>query len=103
MEVASPGQGVNGHPSTMARVPTLDPDAVVRHLVDLLEVTLGATPEDLEAKGSLLSDSKKQDTLGRCTRFASEPQVALYVQKDIASSAVQNGVLNGHVRTGRFF
>ena len=81
MEVVSPG--ANGHAPSSNPVTTIDPNVVIQHLVDLLEVTLGASAEDLESSGSLLSASKQQDTVQRCTRFASESQVALYVQKDV--------------------
>ncbi|KAL6719365.1 dynein heavy chain [Lecanora helva] len=97
MEVASPGQGANGRPPPSPTSPVIDPGLVVRHLVDLLEVTLGASTEDLEAKGSLLSEVKKQDTVQRCTRFASESQVALYVQKSFGFTDLPNGTANGHV------
>ncbi len=81
MEVVSPG--ANGHaPSSSPATTTVDPKLVIRHLVDLLEVTLGASSEDLESPGSLLSASKRHDTVQRCARFASESQVAIYVQKD---------------------
>lgn len=65
--------------------PTIDPVLVVEHLVQVLEVTLGATRKELENVGSLLSASRYPDTIQRCTRFATESQPALYVQKDIAS------------------
>ncbi|KAL8769492.1 MAG: hypothetical protein Q9209_004553 [Squamulea sp. 1 TL-2023] len=81
MEVVT--QGANGHPTASIASAMISPEAVVQHLTDLLEVTLGATPEDLEGPDSLFSTSKKQDTIQRCARFASESQVALYVQKDI--------------------
>ena len=99
MEVASPGQGVNGH-SPQTATSTIDPDVVVRHLVDLLELTLGASTGDLEAKGCLLSDAKRHDTVQRCTRFASESQVVLYVQKDLPSLGGPSGMLNGHESSG---
>ena len=101
MEVVSPGQGVNGHPPSTSGPANINPDLVVRYLVNLLEVILGASIEDLESKGSILSESKRSDTLQRCTRFASESQVALYVQKDAVSPAVPNGRANGHVTSGR--
>lgn len=91
MEVVSPG--ANGHPPLSAVPAAISPHAVVQHLTDLLEVTLGASPEDLESPDSLFSPSKKKDTLQRCTRFASESQVALYVQKDIVEEQ-SNGVDN---------
>lgn len=77
--------GANGHPPSSIPSTTIDPNIVVQHLVDLLEITLGASKDDLEKPGSLLSESKRHDTVQRCTRFASEPQVALYVLKDVVS------------------
>lgn len=101
MEVVSLGQGANGHPPSSSAPAIIDPELVVRYLVDLLEITLGALTEDLENKGSILSESKKSDTVQRCTRFASESQVALYVQKDVLSPDVPHGRANGHVSSGR--
>lgn len=81
MEVVSPG--ANGHSPSSILSTAINPSIVVRYLVDLLGITLGASTEDLENHGSLLSESKRHDTVQRCTRFASEAQVALYVLKDI--------------------
>lgn len=81
MEVVTPG--ANGHPTASIAAAAISPEAVVQHLTDLLEVTLGASSDDLEGPDSLFSTARRQDTLRRCTRFASESQVALYVQKDI--------------------
>ena len=100
MEVVSPGQGANGHPPTTSASAIINPDLIVRYLVDLLEVILGASTDDLESKGSILSESKKSDTVQRCTRFASESQVALYVQKNAISPDVPNGRANGYVSSG---
>ena len=100
MEVVSPGQGANGHPPSSPGPAIINPNLIVRYLVDLLEITLGAATEDLESEGSILSESKKSDTVQRCTRFASESQVALYVQKDVISTDVPNGRANGHVSSG---
>ena len=100
MEVASPGPGANGRPPPSPIPAAIDPVMIVRHLVDLLEVTLGASPGDLEGKGSLLSETKRQDTVQRCTRFASESQVALYVQKSVGAPDLPNGTANGHVPLG---
>ncbi|KAL2166549.1 hypothetical protein VTG60DRAFT_2516 [Thermothelomyces hinnuleus] len=61
----------------------VDPVRVVGHLAALLEAALGATRKELEAPGSLLSKARYADTLQRCTRFAVDTQVALYVQKDL--------------------
>lgn len=100
MEVVSLGQGANGHPPSSSRPGVIDPELVVRYLVDLLEIMLGASTEDLENKGSILSESKKSDTVQRCTRFASESQVALYVQKDVIFPDAPHGRANGHVSSG---
>lgn len=97
MEVVSPGQGVNGHAPATA---TIDPELVIGHLVDLLEITLGASEQDLKSKGSLLSEARRDDTVQRCTRFASESQVALYVQKTVAATDLTNGSANGQPATG---
>ncbi|RMZ70649.1 dynein heavy chain [Pyrenophora seminiperda CCB06] len=62
--------------------PSIDPQIIVDHLGKVLDVSLGASQQDLYAPGSLLSQAKLQDTLQRCTRFASEGQSVLYVVKD---------------------
>lgn len=101
MEVVTPGQGADGHHAPSTPTPAkIDPDLVVRHLVDLLEITLGASLEDLEGKGSILSEARRSDTVQRCTRFASESQVALYVQKTVFNPILPNGALNGHAPLG---
>jgi dynein heavy chain 1 len=42
--------------------------------------------------GSLLHKSRYSETISRCTRFASDTQNVLYIQKDFAnSSAVEPG------------
>ena len=82
--------GANGHAPSSIQSTTIDPEVLVQHLVDLLEITLGASKDDLENTGSLLSESKRQDTIQRCTRFASESQVALYVLKDVISTDQSN-------------
>jgi dynein heavy chain 1 len=93
MDVLSPGapNGVH-HPPPSS---TIDPHIVVEHLIDVLQITLGALRKDLESVGSLLSKSKYSDTLQRCTRFASEFQVAVYAQKDIAAAEQVNGAEDG--------
>ena len=101
MEVITPGQGANGEVGDPPPPATIDSELLIRHLVNLLELTLGASIDDLEGKGSLLSDAKKNDTVQRCLRFASEAQVALYVQKDTISAEASNGMPNGHDRIGR--
>lgn len=88
MEVAAP-ETPNGvsTPDTTALV---DSGAVVQYLTDVLQVTLGALKSELESAGSLLSSARYNDTVQRCTRFASESQVALYVQKDIVAAEETN-------------
>lgn len=71
--------------------PTIDPNVVVEYLASVLGITLGATRKDLECTGSLLSKARYSETVQRCTRFATESQVALYVQKDIAAGDSLNG------------
>ena len=86
-----PPPGTNGGVATAAFA-AVDPVRVVDHLVALLEAALGATRTELEAPGSLLSKTRYPDTLQRCTRFAVDVQVALYVQKDLVSAdATENG------------
>ena len=69
----------------------VDSGAVIQYLTEVLQVTLGAQKSELESAGSLLSESKYNETQQRCTRFASESQVALYVQKDIVPAEETNG------------
>ena len=95
MEIASPG--ANGGPvQSLPPQPGtgIDASVVVDHLIDLLGITLGASLSALESHGSLLSKSKRPDTIQRCQRFASEAQVVLYVQKDLVSIEQTNGVNN---------
>lgn len=65
-------------------LPVVDSALVIEYLASVLEITLGATRKDLESFGSLLSKSRYADTAQRCARFATESQLALYVQKEIA-------------------
>lgn len=94
MEIVSPG--LNGHVPSPDPDGVFDADVIVQHLTDLVEVTLGASTEDLQRQGSILSSSKRHDTVQRCTRFALEPQVALYVQKTVGDTQQING--NHHVQ-----
>jgi dynein heavy chain 1 len=77
-----------------AAFPTIDPNLVVKHLASVLEITLGASRRELENVGSLLSKSKYSETVQRCTRFATESQVALYVQKDISTDDALEGPID---------
>lgn len=76
--------GTNGVASTPFAA--VDPVRVVDHLTVLLQAALGAIRTELEAPGSLLSTARYPDTLQRCTRFALDAQVSLYIQKDLAPS-----------------
>ena len=90
MEVVSPeANGQVPHPNHST---SIDPNLVVDYLVEVLGITLGASLEDLENAGSLLSRSRKSETIQRCTRFALESQVVLYVQKEFAPAAETNGI-----------
>ncbi|OQE44831.1 hypothetical protein PENCOP_c002G07590 [Penicillium coprophilum] len=89
MEVAS--SGVPNGASTPETAALVDSGAVIQYLTEVLQVTLGAQRSELESAGSLLSESKYNETLQRCTRFALEAQVALYVQKDIVTVEETNG------------
>lgn len=81
--VSSPGQA------------SVDPGAVVQYLTEVLQVTLGALKTELESAGSLLSSGRYNDTVQRCMRFATETQVALYVQKDLVASEESNAAEDG--------
>lgn len=90
--VASPGPTSPKPNGTDAFV--IDPLIVVEYLASVLEITLGATRKELENHGSLLSPDSRSHTVQRCSRFASENQVALYVTKDIASAGGLDGVID---------
>ncbi|KAK0701769.1 dynein heavy chain, N-terminal region 1-domain-containing protein [Lasiosphaeria miniovina] len=94
-----PGSGTNGNTNGIASTPfaTIDPARVVEHLAVLLEAALGATRDELEAPGSLLSKARYSDTVQRCSRFALDVQVALYIQKDLApTNSLKNGNSDEH-------
>ncbi len=94
--VAAPAsQAPNGVASSP--FPAIDPVLVIEHLAAVLEITLGATRRDLESFGSLLSKARYSDTVQRCTRFATESQVALYVRKDVISEGEDSlqGIADG--------
>lgn len=94
MDAVAPPQSLAPGPNGVASspFPAVDPARIVEHLVVLLEAALGATRHELEAPGSLLSKSRHSETVLRCSRFASESQVALWIQKDLApTSQLENG------------
>ncbi|KAI9851336.1 MAG: hypothetical protein M1838_003977 [Thelocarpon superellum] len=82
--LVSPGaNGAPPAPSSPFPPIGINPSRVVDYLVELLQITLGASRADLEGPGSLLSAARHADTVQRCTRFAAEAQMVLYVQKDV--------------------
>jgi len=83
--VASSGNNsaVSPSASTTSLLPSLNPTLLIDYLTEVLSVTVGATKRELEAPGSLLSDSRYSETLQKCSRFAAEPIVALYASKDL--------------------
>ncbi|KIX04416.1 uncharacterized protein Z518_05284 [Rhinocladiella mackenziei CBS 650.93] len=89
MDVMSPS-APNGAPSPPLLEP-VDPLLVLEHIANLIETTLGAARRELEAVGSLLSKANRAESLDKCARFAAEPQITLYAQKDIREELV-----NGH-------
>ncbi|KAM3424381.1 Dynein heavy chain, cytoplasmic [Cercospora zeina] len=100
-------QGVNGvangtstAPAPSGTTTAVDPQAVVSYLTSVLEVTLGATEEELRGTGSLLHEAVLEDTLSRCLRFAMESQVALYVLKQAGSASSSDDKGNGTLANG---
>ncbi|KAI0484690.1 dynein heavy chain, N-terminal region 1-domain-containing protein [Xylariaceae sp. FL0804] len=86
--VASPlgpqSPGTNGvSPSSFI---SIDPALIVNYLASVVTIALGATRAELESPESLLSERNYSDTIQRCSRFASDAQVALYIQKDVRPS-----------------
>ncbi|GCB22020.1 dynein heavy chain, cytoplasmic [Aspergillus awamori] len=100
MEVAN-AEVSNGVPAP-AQTPLVDSNAVIEYLSEVLRVTLGALRSELESTGSLLSPARYNETVQRCTRFASESQVALYVQKDVVASDEANGTETGEDLSSKY-
>lgn len=88
----APGAANGSIRSPSPTPPTIDPSIIVSHLEKVLDISLGATEQDLYAPGSLLSPTKKEDTLQRCSRFASEGQVALYLVKNRVDESGMDGL-----------
>ena len=94
MDVVASPQTPNQGPNGVANTPfaTIDPRRVVEYLTTQLQVTLGADKRELDAPGSLLSKASYPETVQRCTRFATDTQTALYIQKEPAPvSQLENG------------
>lgn len=89
--------GTNGASSTSFA--SIDPTLIVDYLANVISIALGASRPELEAPGNLLSADSYSDTIQRCSRFATDTQVALYIQKDIKSSGEE--VLDGPVDNGQ--
>ncbi len=87
--------GTSTPATSLEPVDTLD---VLHHIANLIETTLGAARKELEAVGSLLSKASHAETLSKCARFAVDPQITLYAQKDIREELV-----NGHHDTPSLF
>ena len=91
----APNGGMHA-PASPHSATSLDPQVIVDFLSKVLEVNLGASRDDLQDTGSLLSPARLQDTLQRCIRFALEPQTVLYVLKEAVDQAQANGLeVNG--------
>ncbi|QIW99025.1 hypothetical protein AMS68_004543 [Peltaster fructicola] len=80
---------------------SVDAKDVIRYLVSVLEITLGATEAQLKSQGSLLDDPQIEETIARCTRFALETQTAIYVTRerilgDAGGETLHNGDGHGH-------
>ncbi|KAF2754571.1 cytoplasmic dynein-like protein 1 heavy chain 1 [Pseudovirgaria hyperparasitica] len=96
--LASPGVNGIASPTSPAPAPaTIDSQVLLDHLSKVLQITLGASDEELSAAGSLLSPPRVPETLQRCTRFATESNISLYVQKEqVSSNAIRvNGSEDG--------
>jgi dynein heavy chain 1, cytosolic len=79
--LSSEGVVANGVASPSFNI--VDPKVIVDHLASVVSIALGATRAELERPGSLLSSAYYSDTVHRCSRFATDSQVALYIQKNV--------------------
>jgi len=67
-------------------IPPYNPQILLEYLVEVLKVTLGARDREIQSNGSLLSATRKGETLEKCRRFASSSetsQCAIYVIKEV--------------------
>ncbi|KAI0132222.1 dynein heavy chain, N-terminal region 1-domain-containing protein [Xylariales sp. AK1849] len=83
----TPQEPISNGISPSSSLIAIDPNKVVAHLAAIVTIALGASREDLEGDGNLLSPSNHTDTVQRCTRFATDSQVALYIQKEIVPTS----------------
>jgi dynein heavy chain 1, cytosolic len=93
MEGPVVSQGANGIAPT-SPLPTIEPTLLIEYLVELLQITLGSSRKELESPGSFLAKSRYSESVSRCSRFAAESQVALYIAKDAISNEI-NGDAEG--------
>lgn len=100
MEVIAPSQAPSPGPNGVSAAPFTAMDSAVLHdyLRLQLQVTLGATSDELETPGSLFSASSYEDVSRRIARFAVDSQTALYIQKELV---VTDGLENGASESGR--
>lgn len=90
--VAPGADGVAAKAPPVAHPSYSDVTKLVDWLRELLQITLGASPKDLDSPGSLFSDVSYAETVQMCRRFALENQLALYVEKHAALRDGINGV-----------
>ncbi|KAF2672450.1 cytoplasmic dynein-like protein 1 heavy chain 1 [Microthyrium microscopicum] len=82
---------VNGNGVSTQIAQDIDPQILIDHLALLLQVTLGATSEELQHTDSLLGSSRREDTLKACARFAQEAKAtSIYIQKLRRSSSISD-------------
>ncbi|KAH7030898.1 LOW QUALITY PROTEIN: dynein heavy chain, N-terminal region 1-domain-containing protein [Microdochium trichocladiopsis] len=82
---------------------TVDPSLVLDYLASVVGIALGSTREELERPGNLLSPDLHSDTLQRCSRFATDSQVALYIQKEAVVPEDVSDDLDGEVSTSYIY
>jgi dynein heavy chain 1, cytosolic len=91
MDVLAPSTANGVDHGAATSLEPVDPLEVLQHIASLIETTLGAARRELEAVGSLLSKASHAESLSKCARFAADPQITLYAQKDVREELV-----NGH-------
>jgi dynein heavy chain 1 len=89
--VSSPGGGYS----------TFDASSLAKHINDVLLVTANATQHELESPGSLFAKARLAETTTRLTRYATEPQTALYIQKDLVASDTPDGEEDKPCKSGQ--
>jgi dynein heavy chain 1 len=88
---------VNGNGVSSSLSSGIDPQILVDHLSSLLQVTLGATQDELHHAESLFARARAEETLQRCSRFAQEAQAAsMYIQKLRLGASREDDTSEGH-------